>query len=152
MFEACEIYYYNGLYLDDEEMNKLHICHATGIELISMLQKYSNVFGLDDGELVDVNKDMLLNNCLTNKEGFFYTDQKGSLVLIPIKFYYGIKQGRQLLALYDNRQIRDIKLSVVSQYDVRRITDDMANSTSRIDDYNKQMKLRKVYSSLTFEI
>lgn len=152
MYKECELFYCDGLFLSSDEAKELNIEVADGIGLITLLQKYSNVFGMADGEVVSLDKQVLQNEALKANHMFCYIIKNNSLILPPIKIYYGIKKDNKILALWDSKRIRDIKLSDVKINNIHSIVEDMSSSNSLIEDFSKQLQLRKVYNSLTFKI
>lgn len=151
MFNECELYYYEGLILDDDDIKELNMEKTNGIGLITLIQNYTNVFGIENGEIIEIDKEKLLNNVIKTEEEFCYIIRNNSLLLPPIKIYYGIKEDR-ILAVWENKQIRDIKLHEIRVTNICTIIEEMSNTDSFIKDFNKQKKLRKKYNSLTFKI
>lgn len=148
MFKKCELYYYDGLYLNEEEVKKLYIQKTDGIGLITALQKCISVYTLENGEKKHLDKKMLLNNAMKDNREFCYILKNNILVMLPIKVYYGIKNDYQVLAFWDDENIRDAMFDGVKRNGISILIADMAISSSMIDEYQKQLKLRKTYNSL----
>lgn len=148
MFNECELYYYEGLYFNEEEINKLNIQKTDCIGLITLLQNYINVCEMNNCEMKQLNKEMLQDSALKDKKEFYFIIRDNNLIILPMKVYYGIKGGHQVLAFWDDKKIRDAKLVDVKKNGIAHIISDMASSQSLIDSYQKQIKMKKVYTYL----
>lgn len=74
--------------------------------------------------------------------------RKNALVIPSIKVYYGIKSNDQILVLYENKQIRDAKLSMIKRESFHSILSDITVQQKMIAEVQKQFKLKKIYNSL----
>lgn len=148
MFEKCELYYCDGLILTEEQVKDLNIEVTDNIGLIALIQKYNYIFEIKDENLKQADKRKILESVLNNGQKICCIKKENVLVLPPIKIYYGIKQGSQFLAFWDDEKIRDAKLSDIRINGIRSVIEDMTNSQELILEYKKQLKLRKVNDSL----
>lgn len=150
MFEKCELYYYDGLYLDEEAMNKINIQITNGIRLVTALQECVNVYELDNYEKRILDRDKLILNVLSSDKRFCFTVCNNDLIILPITIYYGIKSNDQLLAFWDDEKIREAKLASVKAKGIMCLISDINHSVSIVDNYKKQLQLKKAYNSLVF--
>ena len=149
MFKACEFYYYEELYLDNEALNKLLIKKIDQVGLITLLGKYSKVMGIHDGEVFQYSKSTIQSKILDPEQEHFYRVKNNTLIIYPIKIYYGIQNNQgKIFAVYDNKRIRDIKLSEANKNSIHVILTDVQDSSLIVESYQKQMKLKKLYNSL----
>lgn len=147
MVEEYELYYYCGLYLNKEELEKLDINKATGIELLTLLHNHCNVVSLsDDGRFSSIDKNKFENSVVFNKE-YCYMIRKGILILLDITIYYSIKYENKIIVVYESKEVRDAKIRNVKLDDIF-IIQDMHESVSVINEFNKQMNLKKIYNRL----
>lgn len=150
MFKACEFYYYNELYLDDEVLSKLKIEKTNQVGLITLLSKYSKIMGINDnGEVFQYNKNVIQSKILNSEQEHFYSIRNNAVIIYPIKIYYGIKNNQdKVVAVYDSKRIRDIKLGEVKKNSIHVILVDIQESSVIVDKYQKQMQLKKLYNNL----
>lgn len=150
MFKACEFYYYNELYLDSEALSKLEIEKTNQVGLITLLSKYNKIMGINDnGDVFQYNKTTIQSKILDSEQEHFYSIRNDTVIIYPIKVYYGIKNNQdKVVAVYDSKRIRDIKLKEVLINNIHAILDDVQESSKVIENYQKQMKLKKLYNNL----
>ena len=147
MVEECELYYYYGLYLNKEDLEKLAINKATGMELLSLMRDYCNVVSLaDEGKILCVDKNALQANVVFDKE-YCYMIRKDILILPDVTIYYSIKMENRIIAVYESKEVRDAKIKNIKLDDIF-IIQDMHESISIINEFNKQMNLKKTYNTL----
>lgn len=150
MFKACEFYYYNELYLDDEALNKLEIKKTNQVGLITLLGQYVKVVGInEEGQVFQYSKNTIQSKIMNSEQEHFYSIRNNTLIIYPIKIYYGIQnvQGK-IFAVYDSKRIRDIKLSEANKNSIHVILTDVQDSLEVVENYQKQMRLKKLYNNL----
>lgn len=150
MFKACEFYYYNELYLDDEVLNKLGIEKTNQVGLITLLSNYAKIMGINDnGDVFQYSKTTIQNKILNSEQEHFYCIRNNMVIIYPIKIYYGIKNNQdKVVAVYDSKRIRNIKLNEVLINSIHVILADIQDSSEIVENYQKQMKLKKLYNNL----
>ena len=57
-----------------------------------------------------------------------------------------------MILCYNNKDERDEKISYINQYGINTVIDDLASSSEKTNEFNKQRQLRKVYHILTMTI
>ena len=150
MFKACEFYYYNELYLDAEVLNKLGIEKTNQVGLITLLSNYAKIMGINDnGDVFQYSKTTIQNKILNSEQEHFYCIRNNMVIIYPIKIYYGIKNNQdKVVAVYDSKRIRNIKLNEVLINSIHVILADIQDSSEIVENYQKQMKLKKLYNNL----
>ena len=151
MFKSCELYYCDGLYIDQEMAKSLSLQKTNSIGFLSLLENYDIILSIKNGNVSKADKTMLIKKIqkqLMDDGEICYLVRENSLIVPDITVYYGISDDESILALYDKKRIRDAKLSVVKCYDARNIIDDMSRSNDVLNKYNEQKRLRKIYYGL----
>lgn len=149
MFSEYELYCHDSLILDQEDIIKLNIRKTDTIGIIGLIQSCSNLLQIKNGEVVSVDKYNYLNKINNSKREICYINRGDSLILTPIVILYGIKDDDRILVLYNERNVRDAKLSSLKlENKINSIISDMGDSHSIVEEYNKQKKLRKIYDVL----
>lgn len=150
MFSGCELYSYSGLLLNELELKKLQIYKTDSIGAVTLIQNYSNVSSMelnktiDDYDYIPLDKSVFLKQILSSSKEICYRIVKDSVIILPVQIHYGISDGERILALYDEKNIRDAKLSTVVKINkINSIIEDITNSNSLIQTYNKQKELRR---------
>lgn len=148
MISKCELYCYNGLFLDDETLEKLSVNKTDGIGILALLNSVNNVVEISNGKLNELSKEKFCSIVSLNDE-YCYMIKNKSLIMLPITIYYGIKADNQVVAIYNNKNVRDVKYDEVLVKRVYAIIDDMKNSEKIVNMYNKQLMLKKKYDTST---
>lgn len=152
MITKSHIYYYEGLFLDEDMMKVLNIQRNTGFELIFKVMSFNSTYILNNGEVKNVDKSDLMQVLGKGKnkdsEHFYYVvDNK--FVLLPIKKYYGITcDDGKLFSYYDDETICNAKFSLVLKEGIQVIADDMIGIRDEIIEFNHQKELKRIYKSL----
>lgn len=151
MFEGCEIYYYNGLFIDKEMFKNFCIQKKDAVGLYLILNNYQNIFMLKDTIPVPIDKNNLLESINLFEQidkDYFFIEKGKSLLIVPLQVYYGIKSNSGIITMYDNKSVRDAKLISVRKNGLPELFNDISNSSDLIIKYNEQDKLKKVYKFL----
>ena len=149
MFEKCELYYYEGLYLNEEEINKLGINKTNGIGLAALLQNTDKVLEMNvDGYYV-ADKETLQLSAIREDKEYCYIIKKNILIVLPFKILYGIKNSKQIIAVWYYQNVRDAKfLEINKTASVSSITFEISSSQPMVEQYQEQLKLRKIHNNL----
>ena len=148
MFQKCELYYFEGLYLNEEEITKLGIHKTNGIGLIALLQNVDRVFEMSIDGYCNANKEELQINAMKKNKEYCYIIKNNSLVVLPFKIFYGVKNDKQIIAFWNYENVRDAKLLDIKSKGVGSIIFEMSSSQSMIGEYEGQLRLRKIYNNL----
>ena len=143
MFEGFEIYYYNGLFIDKEMFKKYNIQKIDSVGLYPVLNKYQSIFELRNDISVPIKKDVFFNS-IERENCYFFIESENSLLIVPLKVYYGIKNYNGIITLYDNKNIRDAKLELVRKNGLSELFDDIGNKENLVNRYNEQEKVKKI--------
>lgn len=148
MYQKCELYAYEGLYLDEEEITKLNIQKTNSIGLVALLQNTNCVFEMNANGYFNANKEMLQVNAMKGNKEICYIMRNGILIVLPFKILYGVKNDKQIIAFWNNEKVRDAKFLDIKRNGVSSIIFEMSSSQPIVDQYEKQLKLRKIYNNL----
>lgn len=151
MLEKCNLYYYEGLYLNEEEIRKLNIRVVDGIQLTAMLSTCAHIYELRECQKNTLDKNAFISSILKESKPICFTIKGNSLVILPMIIHYGIKTDNQLLAFWNDEKVRDAKFIEAKRNGVLDLITDINNSGPIVDEFQKQASLRKVYSSIKFE-
>lgn len=147
MIEKCDLYYYDGLYLDDECLNKLNINKADGLKMITLLNSYNKVYILKNDKTIEIDNN-LFRSCVKLASNYYYRISNNSIIIFPLKTYYGISNDKKLSAVYEEFNIRNVKFNEILNNNVLAMIDDIKSSENIVSEYNKQMSLKKTYNIL----
>lgn len=151
MFCSCELYYCDGLYIDQEMAQSLALQKTNNISFLSILGNYDTILSFKNGNIEKADKAKLIkkvqDQILDDKE-ICYLIRDKALIVPDVLIYYGISINNNIIALYDKKSIRDAKLTFVKRYDAGKLVDDMADSNVIINAYDAQKKLQKIYNGL----
>ena len=150
MFEKKNFYLFNGLYLDEAELNAFNIKKSTTFDVVVLLQDYDQVYTLRYDALMAIDKDMAVKSFMDNKmEEVFYTIKNDKFIVLPIQIYYGIRSANgQLIACYSDEKVRDAKIAHINKDGINSIISDISSNSEQIAEYHKHKKLIKTYNSL----
>ena len=137
MISKCELYNYNGLFLDNETLEKLEIIKTTWITILTLLNNVKGAIEIIDGRIQDLNKDKFCSSISLNND-YFYMIKNNILIVLSIKVYYGIMADKQVVAIYDNQNVRDVKFNEVLIKKVYAIIDDIKNSEKVLNEFNNK--------------
>lgn len=152
MFNKKDFYLYDGLYFDQDTFDKAGLIKKNGFDLMISLQSFEEVYKLEDGKLVKLDKKNVIDSIGVSDyrdREFCYLVKNSKLIIFPIEIYYGIENKGGLLAFFSNKDYRDFMFNQVScvGFNVEFI-ETMAKSRNVIDKYNKQQQLIKTYNNL----
>jgi len=147
MIEKCELYCYEGIYLDNMSLDKLNIKKINGIGMLSLLQQFSKIVGVSNGDLCELDKNDFQSSLLLSNQ-YCYIIKKNTLIILPIVIYYGIKTDNEVSVVYKHENIRDAKFSEVLVKSILFMLDDMKDSEIIVNEINKQLRLKKSYDNL----
>lgn len=148
MLSAFEIYQFEGLFIDQEMIDSLNIGSCSNIELLAMMQDYSNVYSISNNKINVVEKQKIQADIMNSGNSFCYISKDSALYLLKVKVFYGIRSMKEIVALYEDKNVRDIKLKNANISGISSICYDISNSQSLVGEINKQKSLRKVYDTL----
>jgi len=148
MFSGFEIYQFEGLFIDQEMIDSLNIKTCSNIELLAMLQSYSNVLNISNNNIVVADKQKIQADVMNGRNRFCYIVKDSNLYLLKVKAFYGIKSMDKIISLYEDERIRNIKLKNARDNGISSICDDISNSQSVVSEISKQKSLIKVYDTL----
>ena len=90
-----------------------------------------------------IKKDVFFNS-IERENCYFFIESENSLLIVPLKVYYGIKNYNGIITLYDNKNIRDAKLELVRKNGLSELFDDIGNKENLVNRYNEQEKVKKI--------
>lgn len=148
MIEKYDIYYYNGFYLNSDSLNRINVNVIRGDGLISLLDCCDKVYIFKDLKLIDIDINMFKSVIMSSNK-YYYRLKNNILTIFPFKIYYGIMASNELCAVYDDEGIRNNKFDIALKDSLFPIIDDMNSCKTVINEYNKQMVLKKIYDGLS---
>lgn len=148
MVSKCDLYCYNGLFMNKDDLSELGIIVSNGINVFSLFNDINSVIKLSNGKLNSIAKEKFYTN-VSLSDNYCYMLKNKSLIILPITIYYCIEADNKIVAIYNNENIRNIKYDQVMVDKIQTIIDDMKYSESFVDMYNKQLSLKKKYDIST---
>ena len=124
---------------------------ASPISVLSLVNNCNNVLRFKDGVLTIEKKEIISNELMrlsTSKSEMCYMIRNNNLIILDTKTYYGIMSNNNILSLYDNKEIRDVKLQLAKEHGMSVLFEDISSSTQIINDYKKQKRKEVVLNQL----